>query len=196
MPPAQGQGARFDGVNLSGTTALSDNFDETYRMEVKLQGLLVACSPAHQRTATSFVSLGPLHPSTAGGHESFGMNENLPALQPQLSITKLTSHSNESPSVTVLSFDVPFVQLDLFKHVLDSLQFWADDVSQLIDSYGIDEAKLKDTGQSMTEARNASASRNVRSGVSSETVVKIAISDGILSILCSFPADEALNSLR
>jgi autophagy-related protein 2 len=193
MPPAQRQGARFEGVNLSGTSSTPNNFDENFLMEVKIQRLLVACSAAHQRMATSILSLGPLHPSITGGRESqsFGMDESLPALQPQLSIAKLMSHSKESPSVTVLSFNIPFVQVDLFKPVLDSLQFWADDVSQLIDGYGVDKAQFKNSGQ-LTEARNASASKNARS---SETVVKIAISDGIFFVLCSFPADEAFNSI-
>jgi autophagy-related protein 2 len=189
MLPTREQRTRFAEVNPPENTALPDDFDETSLMEVEFKRLLVACSPIRQRTATSIISLGPLH---SGGQD---IHESLPALQPHLSITKLTSRSKESSLVTMLSFNIPFVQVDMFKHVLDGLQFWADDVSQLIErTFNCD----GDNGQSLNMdglMMRTQSTNPAKSVGTSETVVKIAISDGMFFIQFSFSADEIINSI-
>jgi len=170
-------------------------------MEMELKRLLVAYSPVRQRTATSVLSLGPLHPATVGAEDvresqSFGTSETLPALRPQISITKLTSRSKESSSVSMLSFNIPFVQVDIFKDVLDGLQFWADDVSQLMErtlSHDGNNGQVKNMDYLKT--RNTAAPKSVRSRDTSEIVVEIAISDGIINSRCPFAADETFNSI-
>jgi autophagy-related protein 2 len=98
----------------------------------------------------------------------------------------------------MLGFNIPFVQVDVFKPVLDCLQFWADDISQLIErtfNGDGDSDQLKNIDRSITKTRSTGASKSVRSGGKSETVVKIAISDGIFSNHRSYSADEAFNSI-
>lgn len=164
MPPAREQSTRFADVTLSETTALHNDFNETSLLDMEFKSLLVAYCPIRQRTATSILSLGPFHSSD---------QETPSALQPRLSVTKLTSRSKNSSSLTMLSFNIPFVQVDIFKHVLDGLQFWADDVSQLIENtFNCDE----DAGQSQNMDRLVMKNRS-SSASRSETIVKIAISD-------------------
>ena len=194
MPPTRRQGTRFAVPDPSESTALPD---ETPLMEVEFQRLLVACSPIHHHTASFVLSFGPLHSGDqdTGDAQSMGMGETLPSLQPHLSITKLTLRSKESSSVTMLSFNIPFVQVDVFKPVLDGLQVWADDVSQLIDRTFNGDG---DNGQSNNLDRLATKTRITKrssSGDRVEMVVKIVISDGISSIHCSYLSNGAFISI-
>lgn len=200
MPPARRPGTRFAVADPSETTALPKDFDETSLMEADFKRLLVACSPISSQRATSILSFGPLHPGgqDTGDVRQIGTSEILSSLQPHLSITKLTPHSKERSSVTALSFNIPFVQIDVVKHVLDGLQFWADDISQLIErtfnSDG-DNGQSKNLGPLSTRTRITNAPIRSSSGGRNEIVVKVVISDGISSIRCSCLSNERFTSI-
>jgi autophagy-related protein 2 len=183
IPPTREHSARFAEVI---PPVLPDNFEETSSMDVEFKRLLVACSPIRQHKATSIISIGPLH---SGDQD---IRETLSALQPHLSIKKLMSRSKESFLVTVLSFNIPFIQIDIFKHVLDSLQFWADDVSQLIERTFISDSDnaQQNMDELIARTQQTTASKGVRARSTIETVVKIAISDGMVSIQRFFVADK------
>lgn len=165
-PQVQEQGIRFSEARPLETPALLKNSDETPLMNMEFKGLFVACAPIRQRIATSVLSLRSLY------SDSLDFREALPALQPRLAITKLMSHSKDNVSVTVLSFNIPFVQLDISKDVLDGLQFWTDDVTQLL------ECTFNTDGDD-TQPKNTNPSKSVRPRGTSEKIVRIAISDGI-----------------
>jgi autophagy-related protein 2 len=160
---AQEQGLRFSEASPLDTPVLPKNVDETTLMNVEFKRLLVACAPIRQHMATSILSLGSLY------SDSQDFRETLPALQPRLAITKLMSHSKDSVSVTMLSFNIPFVQIDISKDVLDGLQFWTDDVTQLLE-------RTFNTDGDDTQPKNT---KSVRPRGTSEMIMKIAISDGI-----------------
>ena len=174
------------------------------------QRLVIAVSPLGQRTANMVLSLGSLSSTEEVIQEvgSFGAIASPPVTlpDPPSSIRIFISQSESTissqrptPSNTVaVTIDVPSVHADISKLLLDSLQLWADDVSQLVEH-----AAAGDTDTEKAESRNpsligsrffaktrrhgseesSSGFSGTRAEVGNETVIKIVLSEG-LSVQC------------
>jgi autophagy-related protein 2 len=94
-------------------------------------------------------------------------------------------------STFAFTVDIPSVHIDLSKPTLDGLQYWADDAAQLIErTFGghteTEEAESRDTSligsRFFAKSRHSGSEIRLNAGPSqgySETVVKIAISEGL-----------------
>ena len=151
--------------------------------ELEFKQVVVSCVPFQQRSALSIVYLGSLGPSVSRESERItGIAEvSLSPLRPLLTITKLHSKSTSHIQILVLDFGIPFVHVDVTKHSLDALQYWADDVSQIMDhgmsSIGAQPLCKGSTLSGGTRSRSVfelGASREP----TTEAIVKIAVSDG------------------
>ena len=163
----------------------------------------MAHSLAGEGKANLFVSLGPLSPvpispSVAtprfGGMSppQGGQDFSSPAVS--ISVNKTASKSRQQKQGTlVITMDISSVHVNLNKPLLDGLQYWADDVSQLAERIFGD--KPKDSGSERGLSRNSSllgshyfaqSSGGSESEFSpkppgegaSETVVKLSVSEG------------------
>jgi len=105
--------------------------------------LLLACSSAREETARGFCSIGPLSPATDSEVPAFGDHIRFQGDAPpsrRLGFIKLSqkpplpSGKNSRRSATVVTeIDIPSIVLNLSKPLFDSVQFWIDDVSQLLE---------------------------------------------------------------
>lgn len=149
------------------------------------------------------VSLGPLSPvpispSDAtprfGGIDSMWADQRspLPAISIEVSKTPLKSRK-QKPGTLVITTDTPSVYVNLNKPLLDGLQYWVDDISQLMErTFG---EKSKDCASERGLSRNSSllgshyfaqSSGGSESEFSpkpagesvSETVVKLSVTEG------------------
>jgi len=163
--------------------------------------IVVAHSLAGEGKACLLVSLGPLSPVPTGvtiprpggvsptpGDQGFSS----PAVS--ISANRTTSKPRQQrPGTLVVTTDIPSVYANLNKPLLDGLQYWADDISQLAERAFGD--KSKDSGSERGISRNSSflgshyfaqSSEGSEAGFSpkplgegtSETVVKLSVSEG------------------
>ena len=165
--------------------------------------IVVAHSLAGEGKAYLLVSLGPLSPvpispgvatphfcgvTPTQGDQGFS----LPAIS--ISVNKTAPKSlQQKPGTLVVTMDIASVYVNLNKPLLDGLQYWMDDVSQLAERIFGD--KPKDSGSERGLSRNSSllgshyfaqSSGGSESEFSpkplgesaSETVVKISVSEG------------------
>jgi len=125
------------------------------------------------------------------------------------STTKPSSSGLPASGTIVVTMDVPSVHADMSKSLLDGLQLWADDVSQLVDrTFGgtgdTDTEKAESRNPSLIGSRFFAKSRRYGSksseessvgfsgphaDVPSETVIKIALSEGSFSHPVSLDID-------
>ncbi|RDB21446.1 Autophagy-related protein 2 [Hypsizygus marmoreus] len=185
---------RFTDTLLTTTAAPSEGLV----FGADLTRVVIACSPVHERLTTSIFSMGSLNvlsdPPVGPPFES--STSPSPFLQPRLLVRRSTNASKSS--VTALSVDIPSISVDISKPILDSLQFWADDVSQLIEAapYEDPSGYGDDTSTERADSRDASligsrffaksrsgsgsALSSSPGGTQSETVVKITIAEGFV----------------
>jgi autophagy-related protein 2 len=134
------------------TTRFADKFrpsgpqaDEEPFLSVECKRMVLACSLVSENKAMAFLSAGPLRPETVSDVEQFGRRVNpgftdipslMPPLYPRLTITKSIPHSqSQFPRTSlVLSINIPSVHASISKPLLDCLQYWVDDVAQLVES--------------------------------------------------------------
>jgi autophagy-related protein 2 len=160
-------------------------------VDVELSRILIACAAVNECVVTSIISIGSLG---LGSHLELGVP--LPVvLKPRITIKNLKPPSKQDAPVIVLGVDIPSVHVDVSKHVVNVLQYWVDDATQLVDrTFGGDSdgtsterATSRDasligsrffvksrSGSGTSSALNASASNS-----RSETSVKISVSEGI-----------------
>ena len=133
---------------------------ENHLLTVEWHNLLLACSSPRAGTATGFCSIGPLS-STADSnvvafHDHVRFQDDASPIK-RFAFVKLSqnppslSGRNSKPCATVVAeIEIPSIILALSKPLFDGLQFWIDDVSQL----------LERTITSSSEAAQENSTRN------------------------------------
>ena len=164
----------------------------------------MAHSLAGEGKGSLLVSLGPLSPvpispgvSTPrfGGMSPTRDDRGFSSPAVSISVNKTTSKSRrQKPGTLVVAMDIPSVYVNLNKPLLDGLQYWVDDVSQLAER-ALGE-KSKDSGSEHGLSRNSSLlgshyfaqssggsegefSPKLLGEGASETVVKLSVSEGL-----------------
>lgn len=111
-------------------------------------------------------------------------------------------HTEEKLSTTAVALEIPSVHCELSKASFDGLQLWADDLSRLSEKAFNPPISPKGDGASQSStilgsryfARGTSQSSGLntpstftrpRGPPSSETIVKVAVSEGIFAVLLS-----------
>lgn len=165
--------------------------------------IVVAHSLAGEGKAYLFVSLGPLSPvsiSPSTTTPRFGdigstlRDQTLSSSVVSVSVNKTASKSRrQRPGTLVITTDAPSVYVNLSKPLLDGLQYWADDISQLAERTFGEKSKgsaserglsrnssllgshyfAQSSGGSESEFSPKPASEDV-----SETVVKLSVAEG------------------
>lgn len=192
--------ARF--VGLDGASHLPPR-RAPHSLLLDIGRIVVAHSLVDEERAHLLVSLGPLSPvpvspSVATPHFG-GMNptsddHGLSSSAISISVNKVISKSwKQKANTLVITTDVPSVYVNLNKPLLDGLQYWVDDVSQLAERTFGD--KLRDSASGRGLSRNSSllgshyfaqSSGGSESETSpkptgesaSETVVKLSVAEG------------------
>jgi autophagy-related protein 2 len=133
------------------TTRFADKFrpsgpqaNEEPFLSVECKRMVLACSLVSENKAMAFLSAGPLR-ETVSDVEQSGRGVNLgftdmpplmPPLYPRLTVIKSIPHSqSQFPRASlVLGINIPSVHASISKPLLDCLQYWVDDVAQLVES--------------------------------------------------------------
>ena len=183
-------------------------------LHAQWQRVAVAYAPVASSKAVAIVSLGPSRRNEgAGDNVRFGSASPdasvvETALRPSLQIRRSSVVSSLEPATTVNSLvvatDIPSIYVELSKPTLDGLQFWADDLTRLLDAaFGEPAPGNTDTerGDSRDSsligsryfAKSRSASSQAESGSfasrqpepSTETALKVTIGEGKKIVLFS-----------
>lgn len=108
-----------------------DISDDAILFSAEFGRAIIACSPVGTKIATTFISLGPLaHDASFQDQTSNSTALQLSPLQPRVSILKPTS---KVIPIRAFSVDIPSIHIDISKTTFDALQYWADDVTQLLE---------------------------------------------------------------
>lgn len=171
-------------------------------LSLDLKRVVLSYAPAGESRAHAIASMGPFDASKAPDltGSNFGASPSsleTVSLVPTSIISVVISQSlrarspaNASASSgTVIGVDIPSVHVNLDKPILDGLQFWADDISQLLDrtlGEQLDSEKnsrsasivgsnffVKSRSGSESELDSASIS-----GRASETILKVTMTEG------------------
>lgn len=179
--------------------------------------IIVAYAPVADAKASSILSLGPCVTDETkregvqfGAGTSSHFQDPELSLRPQLAVIRSPSPSlAHSPPVSALAItlDIPSVHVELSKPILDGLQLWADDVTQLMGVALSDSAVWESdtekaasadpsligsryfaqrTGSQVsgTESGGGSVSGGTQLASNNETAVKVTVSRGMLPHLC------------
>jgi autophagy-related protein 2 len=113
------------------------------RYLIECRRIVVACSKVTENKAVAVLSAGPLAQAEVSGQsQSYpkpafsDARTPTPALSPRFVVSKGTTGSRPSddPQPTLrLNIVVPSLHIILSKPLLDCLQYWADDVAQLLE---------------------------------------------------------------
>ncbi|TFK42519.1 hypothetical protein BDQ12DRAFT_703030 [Crucibulum laeve] len=166
-------------------------------VEMKCRRITVASSLVGADTATVFLSAGSLSFATAS--EEFHEQITTPPqpLEPRLSVTKSKPASSVEPAVMAFTIDIPSVHVEAFKHTFDGVQYWADDVTQLLERAARRQSGEDDTENGGSRDTSLIGSRffaKSRAGSGSgfttspgnstnETVVKFLLSEAVARIM-------------
>ena len=167
----------------------SDISDDAILFNAEFGRAVIACSSIGAQVAVSFVSLGPLAHDVDFQDQT--PNSIVPQpfpLQPRVSVIKPTSKV-----VPIRSFgiDVPSVHIDISKPTFDALQYWADDVTQLLgdmsnkanDGTDTEVGDSRDTSLigsrffAKSRSGSGSALSSSRNDASAEIVVKLTVTE-------------------
>ena len=195
--------ARFADLDASRDASHFSSQRDSNNFLLEVGRIVVAHSLAGEGKAYLFVSLGPLSPVPIspgvatprfGGMSPTREDQNLSSPAVSISVNKTISKSRQrKPGTLVITTDIPSVYVNLNKPLLDGLQYWVDDISQLVERILGD--KPKDSGSERGLSRNSSllgshyfapSSGGSESEFSpktpgegtSETVVKLSVSEG------------------
>jgi autophagy-related protein 2 len=143
----------------------------------------VALSLVGQATATVFLSLGSL------SDLDVLVSDYRPPLQPRVSVTKSQANAGV---ITALTLELPSAHIVIHKDLLDAVQYFVDDTSQLFERFSQRVSKPSaDAGEgedvsligshffSRSGANSTSAMMNSTPSNSSESVFKAIISEGM-----------------
>ncbi|KAI0709250.1 hypothetical protein C8Q76DRAFT_654887 [Earliella scabrosa] len=179
--------------------------------------IVVSYSVVGESKARAILSLGPLSQRDPDQGAQFGVGtppareSSTQSLRPQLIARKspAASHSSATPSVTstTVSIDLPSIHVELSKPLLDGLQLWADDLTQLAEAAFAEPAGSDTSTQrggsgdsSLIGSRYFARTSTVGSGTDSggtslantmrprqeqrsEIAVKIAVTEAVLRLL-------------
>ena len=196
--------ARFADLDTSRDVShFSSQLEPNNFLLLEVGRVVVAHSLAGEGKACLLVSLGPLSPvpispavatphfggvSPTQGDQGFAS----PAVRISVNKTVLKPRQRK-PGTLVITVDIPSAYVNLNKPLLDGLQYWVDDISQLVERILGD--KPKDSGSERGLSRNSSLlgshyfaqssggsesefSPKPFSECASETVVKLSVSEG------------------
>ncbi|RDX56759.1 hypothetical protein OH76DRAFT_1395891 [Lentinus brumalis] len=174
--------------------------------------IVLAYSIVGESKARSILSIGSLshRESDLNPHFGFGTpparESASQSLRPQLIVRKTPTAPDPQVTSTTVSIDLPSVHVELSKPLLDGLQLWADDLTQLAESAFAEPAE-SDAGTqragsdssligsryfarastvgSGTESGGPSLANTIRGrqDARSETAVKVAVTEAVLSLL-------------
>ena len=177
--------------------------------------IVVSCALHGESKAQPILSLGSLgsQDSEPGAHfgvgtpparETAGQSPR-PQLVVRSTSSGIQSPTNASPTSTTVTIDLPSIYVELSKPIVDGLQLWADDLTQLMDRAfsepGVSDPPSKaGSGDSSLIgsryfARSSTVGSSTESGATSlantmrpkqesrgETAVKIAVTEGVFGI--------------
>jgi autophagy-related protein 2 len=188
--------AGFKRSKPSGRLAATDSFagnsdisDDTILLNAEFGRAVIACSSIGAQLAIAFVSLGPLaHDMDFEDQTPSSIAPQPFPLQPRVSVIKPTS--NVVP-IRAFSVDIPSVHIDISKPMFDALQYWADDITQLLGDMsskandGIDTEVGDSRDTSLIGSRFFAKSRSgsgsalsaSRNDASAEIVVKLTVTE-------------------
>jgi autophagy-related protein 2 len=175
-------------------------------LSAECRRILIGCSPAGGGKATAVTLIGPLvlaqESSESVQHVSELGRGTSQTLKPFITLSRsnrLTgaqfSEPETSTTALALSVDIPSVNVQLSKALLDHIQYWADDVTQLIEgTFGggggeLENADSRDTSligsryfarSRRSDSDSGSRQNSTHQPLGNETVIKVAISEGEL----------------
>ena len=170
----------------------SDISDDTILFNAEIGKAVIACSSVGTQVAITFLSLGPLaHDVDFQDQTPSSIALQPSPLQPRVSIIKPTSKVGP---IRVFSVDIPSVHVDISKPTFDALQYWADDVTQLLENMSSKasdrmDAEVGDSRDTSligsrffakSRSGSGSALSASRDGASAETVVKLTVTESNL----------------
>ncbi|TBU50794.1 hypothetical protein BD309DRAFT_907025 [Dichomitus squalens] len=183
--------------------------------------IVVACSVVGESKARAILSLGSLAYREGDQAPQFGVGtpptreSGARSLRPEVVVSQTTAVSqqdgHQSVNKTAVSVDLPSIHVELSKPLIDSLQLWADDLTQLAEAAfagrpGPDTGTQRGSGDSSligsryfarastvgssTESGSASLANTIRAKPEqrSETAVKLAITEVAARLL--IPREE------
>jgi hypothetical protein len=172
---------------------------DNHLLTAEWQTLLLACSSAGAETARGFCSIGTLSSAadsevpTSHDHTSF-QEDALPFIKLSQNPPVSSARNSGRSAAVVVEIDIPSIFLNISKSNFDGLQFWIDDVSQLLErttaASGEVAQENSSRNPSLVGSRFFSASKqgSVEIAVdelspghiksSTETIVKVTISEG------------------
>ncbi|KAF9472211.1 hypothetical protein BDN70DRAFT_887253 [Pholiota conissans] len=172
--------------------------DESVLLQASFNRIVLACSLVNETSATAFLSIGPLTDDIST--QSVVIEDNTSFLEPRFLIIKPTLRDLETVPTMAVSFDIPSVLVDISKPIFDSLQYWADDASQLLERLSIPgtEVGISNSGDtsligSRFFARSRTDSGRVLASSTSEVadfVIKFSISEAAVSVLIPRTDDD------
>ena len=221
-----GVGDMYPGIGTKTESTHQDSSPrDNHLLTAEWRTLLLACSSAMAETARGFCSVGPLLPDAdtevPASHDHIRFRGDAP-LTRRFSFVKLSqnlpppSGQNSRRSAVVTEIDIPSIVLNISKPLFDGLQFWVDDVSQLLErtTTTSNDAAQENTSRNpsllgsrfFSNSKHSSVeipvgeipSDNIKS--STESIVKVTISEGeslhVLNslVLTRHSFHEALNS--
>ncbi|KAG6876556.1 hypothetical protein C0993_002318 [Termitomyces sp. T159_Od127] len=150
--------------------------------------VLVAYRPVSESTARTFLSVGSLASSSDNVFEILSS-----PLLPRIAITQSSPFAIECSKLVVISIEIPSIVVDIAQPSFDGLQYWADDVAQLIDSFSSEDrlTQLERRDQSAKGSRYFTRSKSEsgsawspRSKTSqSETLIELNVSEAFIRVL-------------
>ena len=165
----------------------SDISDDTILFNAEFGRGVIACSSIGAQVAIAFVSLGPLAHDMNFQDQTPSYPQPFP-LQPRVCIIKPTS---KVVPIRAFGVDIPSVHIDISKLTFDALQYWADDVTQLLGELcgktndGIDTEVGDSRDTSLIGSRffaksrsgSGSALSTSRNDASAEIVIKLTVTE-------------------
>ena len=190
------------GVKTDSESTFGDsNSRNNHVLTAEWRTLLLACSSAGAETARGFCSIGPLSSAadnevqvpTSHNHTRF-QAEALPSAKlSQIRPVRSGRNSGRSAAV-IVEIDIHSILLNLSKPIFDGLQFWIDDLSQVLErttaSSGDASQQNSSRNPSLVGSRFFSASKQSSVEItadelstgpvksSTENIVKVTISEG------------------
>lgn len=161
----------------------SDGSRETVLFGISFERAIVAFSLVNAEVATSFLCIGPIIEGNNELSRSQGSDGYTPALNPRIRIIKPKPDISGAASTLALSIDLPSIHVHLDKIGFDALQYWTDDVTQLLERMSASEVELQTNdsrnpsiigSRFLAKSKNSSTTGGNRDEVA-ETVVKVSI---------------------
>lgn len=196
---------RFSAIDVSSPppdARSDDSLGQDVLFTVHCQRIALASSLVGKDFASIVLSVGPL----SSTKEDIRASATSPpgeashsSLRPRISLSRsyYASTSSAPSEVTAVTFDIPSIHADISKPLLDGIQLWADDISQLVErTFGTDTdteradsrnpsligsrffSKSKRYGSKSSEESNSLSGDYAQTR--SETVIKVLVSEGWL----------------